>query len=52
MLGVLVCLFLSLSALDTFSDDKSVAQAITDFLIRVAPMVLLLGVLALSWRWE
>jgi hypothetical protein len=52
VLGILVCLFLSLFALDAFGDGKSVTRAITDFLIHVAPMALLLGVVALSWRWE
>jgi hypothetical protein len=52
VLGILVCLFLSLFALDAFSSGKSVLQAVPDFLIHVAPMVILLGVVALSWRWE
>jgi glucose-6-phosphate-specific signal transduction histidine kinase len=52
VLGILVCLFLSLFALDAFSGGKSVDRAVTDFLIHVAPMLALLGVVALSWRWE
>ena len=52
VLGILVCLFLSLFALDAFRGGKSIAQALTDFAIHVAPMMVLLGVVALSWRWE
>jgi len=52
VLGILVCLFLSLFALDAFNGAKSVGQAVTDFLIHVAPMLALLGVVVLSWRWE
>ena len=52
VLGILVCLFLSLFALDAFSGSKSVGQGVTDFFIHVAPMLALLGVVALSWRWE
>jgi hypothetical protein len=52
VLGIVVCLFLSLFALDAFSGGKSVAQAAADFLVHVAPMLVLLGVVALSWRWE
>jgi hypothetical protein len=52
VLGILVCLFLSLFALDAFSGGKSAIQAVTDFLIHLAPVLALLGVVALSWRWE
>jgi hypothetical protein len=52
VLGIAVCLFLSLFALDAWSGGKSVAQAAVDFLVHLAPMVALLGVVALSWRRE
>ena len=52
VLGVLVCLFLSLFALDAFSGGKPFLQATPAFLVHVAPMAVLLGVVALSWRWE
>jgi hypothetical protein len=37
-------------ALDAFSGAKSISAAIKDFLIHVAPAVILLGIVALSWR--
>ena len=52
ILGILVCLFLSLFALDAFSGGKPVVQALRDFVIHLSPMLVLLGVVALSWRWE
>jgi hypothetical protein len=52
VLGIGVCVFLSLFALDALGPGKSVAQAAIDFLVHVAPMMVLLGVVALSWRWE
>ena len=41
VLGVLVCAFLSLFALDAFSGGKSLVEALPDFLIHIAPMALL-----------
>ena len=52
VLGIGVCLFLSLFALDAFSGDKPAVEAVRDFLIHLSPMFLLLLVVALSWRWE
>jgi len=52
VLGVSVCAFLSLFALDAFGGGKSFLEALPDFLIHVAPMALLLVVVVLSWRWE
>ena len=51
ILGVLVCLFLSLFALDAFGGGKTFIQALPDFGIHVAPMLVLLAVVAVSWRW-
>ena len=50
--GVLVCLFLSLFALDAFGDGKTFTQALTYFAIHVSPMLILLAVVGVSWRWE
>ncbi|MEO8482132.1 MAG: hypothetical protein ABI634_07985 [Acidobacteriota bacterium] len=52
ILGILVCLFLSLFALDAFGGGKTVIQALPDFTMHVAPMLVLLGVVGVSWRWE
>jgi hypothetical protein len=52
ILGILVSLFLSLFALDALGPGKSLLEAGRDFLIHVSPMLVLLGVVALSWRWE
>lgn len=51
VLGIGVCLFLSLFALDAFSADKPAGEAVRDFLIHLSPMLALLLVVALSWRW-
>jgi glucose-6-phosphate-specific signal transduction histidine kinase len=52
ILGVLVCLFLSLFGLDAFGGGRTFVEALPDFLIHIAPMLVLLGVVAVSWRWE
>jgi hypothetical protein len=50
MLGVLVCLYLGLFALDAFVPGAPLRQSIPAFLIHLAPMAALLAVVALSWR--
>lgn len=52
ILGILVCLFLSLFALDAFGGGKTFIQALPDFVIHLAPMLILLAVVGVSWRWE
>ena len=47
-----VCLFLSLFALDAFGIGKPLGEALPDFAIHLAPVVVLLAVVAVSWRWE
>ena len=51
VLGILVCLFLGLFALDSFSEGRPFVQSLGAFAIHVAPAVLLLAVVAISWRW-
>ncbi len=52
VLGVLVCIFLSLFALDAFKDGKPVVQAVLDFVIHLAPAALVLAIVAAAWRRE
>jgi hypothetical protein len=52
LLGILVCLFLGLFALDAFSEGKPVLQALTDFAIHLLPVAVLVAVVMASWRWE
>lgn len=52
ILGILVCLFLSLFSLDAFENGKSFIQALPDFALHVAPMLVLLAVVGVSWRRE
>ena len=52
VLGILVCLFLSVFALDAFGGGKTFLQGLRDFLLHISPMLILLGVVALSWRWK
>ena len=49
VLGVAVCAFLGLFALDAFSTGRGLA-ALPDFLIHLVPSLLLLAVVAASWR--
>lgn len=52
ILGVLMCLFLGLFALDAFGEGRTVGQAILDFLIHLIPSAALLAVVAAAWRRE
>lgn len=52
VLGVLMCAFLGLFALDAFSADKTIVEALRDFVIHLAPAALLLVIVATSWRRE
>jgi hypothetical protein len=47
-----VCLFLSVFALDAFTPGRPFGQALPDYLIHVAPAILLLVVVALAWKRE
>ena len=52
VLGTLVCLFLSLFALDVFGEGQGFVEALPAFAMHVAPMLGLLVIVGLSWRWE
>ena len=52
IVGILVCVFLGLFALDAFEDGMTVSQALPGFFVHLAPTAVLLAVVALSWRWE
>jgi hypothetical protein len=52
ILGILVCFFLSLFSLDAFGSGKTFFEAVPDFAIHIAPVLILLVVLAVSWRRE
>jgi len=52
ILGILICLFLSIFALDAFGEGKTLLQGLRDFAIHVSPMAALLIVVFVSWRWE
>jgi hypothetical protein len=50
ILGIAVALFLSLFALDAFAPGRPLARASTDFAMHLVPAVLVLAIVALSWR--
>jgi hypothetical protein len=52
VLAILVCAFLSLFALDAFGGGRSLSEALPAFALHVAPILMLLAVVAVSWRWE
>lgn len=52
MLGIGLCLFLSLFALDVFEPGVPLSQALLAFAIHVAPVAGMLVMVLLSWRWE
>jgi glucose-6-phosphate-specific signal transduction histidine kinase len=52
ILGILVCLFLGLFSLVAFGAGKTLSQAIADFAVHLAPVLVLLAVVVVAWRWE
>jgi hypothetical protein len=52
ILGILVCLFLALFALDAFSEGKGIGEVLPDLAIHLIPAVLLLAVVIVSWNRE
>jgi len=52
VLGILFALFISIFALDTFSEDYSFWQSIVAFLIHLVPTYLAVAALLVAWKWE
>ncbi len=52
ILGILMSLFLSLFALDAFSEGKPFSESLPAFALHVVPALVLLAIVAMSWRWE
>ena len=52
ILCILFSIFISLFALDVFSEGYSVGETIVALLMHLIPTVAILAVLAISWRWE
>ncbi len=52
ILCILFAMFLSLFALDAFSENSSIWESILGFLIHLLPVYIVLIVLAIAWRWE
>jgi hypothetical protein len=50
LLAVLVCVFLSMFALDAFTPGKALPAAIGDFLIHLMPAAVLAAFVALTWK--
>jgi hypothetical protein len=52
VLGILFAIFLSMFALDVFSEDYGLWQTIGALLIHLVPTYLVVIVLVIAWRWE
>jgi hypothetical protein len=52
VLGVLVSLFIGMFALDAFAEGKSFGHAVLDFGIHLIPALVMLALVAVSFRWE
>ena len=52
LLGLAVSLFLAVFALDAFSEPRPPADAILDFLIHLLPSLVVVSLVAASWRRE
>ncbi len=52
VLTILFALFLSLFALDVFGEGYSFWQTLIGLVMHLIPTLIILVVLAVSWRWE
>jgi len=52
LLGILVSLFIGMFALDAFSQGKPFLHALLDFGVHLVPALVLLTLVAVSFRWE
>ncbi len=52
VLGLVFAAFISIFALDVFGEAHGFWQTARALLIHLIPTAILLGLLALSWRWE
>ena len=52
VLGILLSAFLAMFALDVFNEGKTLNEAFPDLAIHLLPAILLLIIIAASWRWE
>ena len=52
VLGILFALFLSLFALDVFSEGFSFGETILALLIHLIPTLIVVIALIIAWRWE
>lgn len=50
--GILFALFISLFALDVFSEGEPVFKAVMGFLIHLIPTYLIIIALIIAWKWE
>lgn len=50
LLGLAVCLFFGLFALDAFDGRQNLARSLADFAIHLLPVLLLVTIVLLSWR--
>ena len=52
VLGIAVCAFLGIFALDAFSEGIPLPHVLGDFLIHLLPALVLLGTVAIAWHRE
>jgi lysylphosphatidylglycerol synthetase-like protein (DUF2156 family) len=52
ILTILFALFLTVFALDVFTDTKGVLQTLTALVMHLIPALLVVVLLVLAWRWE
>jgi hypothetical protein len=52
VLGILIAVFFGMFALDAFGEGKLLTEALADVAIHLVPAIMLLVIVAVSWRWE
>ena len=52
ILGIAVALFLGMFALDAFSEGEAFLEALPHFFLHTIPALVVLAIVAVSWRWE
>src|SRR6476619_5611236 len=52
VLGLVVCIYLSYFALDSIRPGPGVRLSLTEIAVQLIPTLVLLVIIALSWRWQ
>jgi hypothetical protein len=51
ILGIVFAIFISIFALEAFSEDQSLGETLTAFFMQLIPTLIILVILWIAWKW-